>query len=578
MFRKLYWKRKLRVPSLTDKANRRFDQILTGLSDRQEGAAPKPAGPAHYAKPRRHRFQEPDPQRGTFPVEEEPRRRWPSAVGGAALTLAALALASLPLLNWVAPALAEGLPWVGRVFQAMNHTEPFTGPAQGVSSAPSTAPQAPAACSLALDSAQVLGRVLLLDLELDFPAGTAPETDWLTTGWDGEEGLSAQAEGAPLPLYSAVTFTRQGEGFTGRAVFQLAEEYRNGASVELSVTVTLTRLFGPEGDPLDILPPRGDFSVAALAGWRLPEAEGRTLQNGVALELVSWEPEPGVLTVGLTAPTWPNGENFILEAFTDEGTYHGAPLVKEREDWRGVNRKIYELTEIPAGVQRVTLYLLTPDIPWLAGTGGRLAAEFTVELDTGTVYATESGEDLGWRRIDLALPLAVMEAGPCYGEDHLALAGMWVSDTDQEASDAQLLLISDADRALDKELVVVTDEGKRYSVPLSDLDSELARDSAVHSTVRRAYAATLTMDSPGERPVQILLRDEDGRERELTAGWDAEGLEGWLDAVFSRAGTHAAAEAEELSPAGEGLDTDQTPMPTATPEAEELPPADEELG
>lgn len=242
----IFWKKRLEkelsYPKLTAKANRRFDEILGRLPERE--ASPQRTEPAHFAKPKNHRYQ-------AKPIQEDteelvflnvvPQRRWPSAVAGTVMSLVVLFFLSLVMLNVIRPDVAETLPALGGFFQAWNH--------RGESSElppDSSVPESRQETVLSVEYAYTSAQYLFLSLRLDTGDPELLQAYWLTNSIPGLEGEGENAfvivDGQYLNFYQELVLEKVDDHFEGALTAILPREAVDSESWEGSLAIT--SLFG----------------------------------------------------------------------------------------------------------------------------------------------------------------------------------------------------------------------------------------------------------------------------------------------------------------------------------------------
>lgn len=318
---------------LTERADRRFDQVLRSLPERP---AEREASGAHM--PRHYAHDQVPEKKGRFaPGESSPHRErdavfpFGRVLRRAAFSMALALVIGLTFLNMAAPRTAESLPGLGQVFRVLNSSReireenvvPNAGEGEDAN-----------AFSLAAADAQVCGHYLFLTLTLTPQGDAFSEWSTLTTGWGGEEALSALVNGRRTDLYTSVNLRREGERFSGAAVLHLSQTYPGGGL--LLLTVSLEKLWGLEegesavvtGEPLAW---QGGLtrlvSVTPQAMLSPEELEGDGMFNGIAPigeeEDPSWDQVsfrfsyPAGLDFTPMVSASRNGEYLPLAAYTE---------------------------------------------------------------------------------------------------------------------------------------------------------------------------------------------------------------------------------------------------------------------
>ncbi len=240
----------LSYPKLTAKANRRFDEILSRLPEREESV--QKAEPAHFAKAKtkKRRYREEPAEEEILYLDMTPRRSWPGIAVRAVACLVALCVMLLAALNSFLPDVAETLPGLGGFFQAWNHR----GESPELPPDSSVIPSEEREASLSVEDAYTQSGYLFLSLRLDAPEEKLQGIEWLSTGYSRMESAFDDTAAVTLGeqelyLYKDLVLERKGDHFEGllTAVLPEGAEETAGRGV-----LELRQLYAMDGDDRSI--------------------------------------------------------------------------------------------------------------------------------------------------------------------------------------------------------------------------------------------------------------------------------------------------------------------------------------
>lgn len=361
--------------------------------------------------------------------DELPRRRSaPGWAKGLGMTAASLAAAFLLLfgVNTAFPAFAEGLPFVGRYFQAANRHDGFNDTLSmgkvtvganlgGYDTQPVMVSQNRGGCDLMAEQAYCDGEYLTVSLSLSVPLDQQYKSEYILP-----ESFSASVDGVPTESVSTKTgngtglyFVPDGEGgYTGAVTLALPESAKgkDTLTVELEIDKLGGKRYEKDDYADDTLRLDGKFRL----GFTVPVSMAHNLDfdvsaedNGMRISHVAATPISTKITV--TEPFWGvnKGADIVLLtpeaeqiAFNGQLSYTegyawgiGIDYNEESGQWEGESFTGTACFDgVPAGTDQVILRVYE-DYEEEA-----VLAEFTIDLAARTAAPSQTwaGEgDLG---------------------------------------------------------------------------------------------------------------------------------------------------------------------------------------
>lgn len=539
---------------ITPEAERRFDEILASLPDKEAFAAPEASafqeGPRHYRKGEEKRLSK---RRRSYGPEQNPlpeTSRGRRAVGVAfrcAAALLFLCAVGLFTLNAVSPRTAESIPGLGGAFRGINRWW----------SSHLVAPQPDAVeekeekepCRLTAEDSYILGGCLFLNLRLDTEEEQLKEAAWLSNEFnstgDPGENMTAFVDGEELQLYSGLVFENKGGYFQGQAVFFLPEGF-SGDKAEGKLEISA--LYGRpesarESDSLTKAeiqwekPLEASFSAPLHPGFAaaMSRAEHPASCNGALLENYHWT-EDGLLRVTISCPNLESSERHgftirVTDPHGDVGNcWYGREISCEKQEGAFRSRVTAEFDCFEDfQYENFQVYLFGMQHKVMLQEGGdAILAGFDVSPDAGTIQPIEDlAEYNGAPMTDIEDYAAGQLLGyPCQGH-MFAVHNSYMRHDDSCGSEvteyppkADLIVCSDVDQDLPVEAQVYLDGEKWETIPLYrqksgsvstdmgysrteekyDLQMDrvgLLEDSGYYRNLQRAYYITVEFQDDG---------------------------------------------------------------------------------
>ncbi len=463
----------LPYPKLTIQAELKFDEILAMLPEKKasaqkaevyEGAHFKKGKHGKHAKPAANGAEASENVVYLEPVTY--RRSVPRTIAKFALAAAAICLVSLVLLR---------LPSLGAL-----RSQPGAG--QSVLSTPVFPKET--AYTVMIESAVQKGNYLFQTVRLEFSEDTCPKTEQLFTSLTDEYGINVSVDGTPSMLYRDPVFEKVAgkPAFEGKVISVLPEYPKIDAQAgeRVTATVSIDRLLGitsgqrqdPYADPdicLSGSVVSSSAEVTSDASYELGE-EGLFTSNGITL--LGYTSNENEFTLNLSYPAMNQAEPyvFVRTAEDDAGLeclYQGEQTGDTRELGARVGKEC-TFAPLPEDTSQVTVIVFDhdPNQPYVYVNGEMsfpvVLSEFTIYLDSGTVYETGSSlgqfSDQSWF-VPLSRYATVMEAGLRF-DQHILAAGWGISNIGGLGFDSEmalhLLAVSDlnADLPLEIEMYV----------------------------------------------------------------------------------------------------------------------------
>ena len=431
----------LPYPRMTIWADQRFD-ALSAMLEEQPGTSSRTQKIGLEA--------ESDISQAGELLEAEPtvrRRRRP--VLKLCFSLAALALVFLFVLNLTQPSLTEALPGMGGLFQAFN--KGLSGEEDtSVSSSPEEPRQileSEAPYRISLTDAFCEGSCINVSLRLETEDAGLLSALWLSPYIDPNdpknEEYSVTVNGQKAKLLTEITFDREENGFDCRNIcIELPFPAENGQ--KLAVELRLDTLWGIKGDYSTGVTSQSEmiteepvaFSFEVTADTTANRS-GESASTADGITFVGFESTPLYFKAKLSypailqTPLSRTGELVHVEARTEDGgeLYYAAEANEWPEPGTYFPGEVISHTAAFSGVPStagqviVTLYNTYSQetvFPYVDGgvIGACVFAEFTVDLNTGEVAATETYLERGYENFSISDYTATMTAGPQF-VDHM---------------------------------------------------------------------------------------------------------------------------------------------------------------